>query len=293
MLANGNQFLHELQSVPRSTSTYAPREAYVTIIHSSEDYVCGAIALAQSILQTNTTKELVLLADHTISHHSILRLQLAGWIVKRIERIDSPNRKMDAYNKWNYSKLRIWELVEYEKLIYIDSDFIVLRNIDHFFNLPQLSAAPNDKWLFNTGIMVLEPSKCFFDDLMAKRFSLNSYNGGDQGYLNEVLTWWHRLTLKINFMKIFSEGKREILVPKDRYTIHFLGTKPWLCNTSYDCNWDRLENHRFASDDAHAYWWQVYDAMPKKLKRYCGTTKKQDKGVHNKKPRAREHLIAL
>lgn len=260
----------------------------MTVLHSSEDYVCGAIALAQSILQTNTTKDLVLLADHTICHHSILGLQAAGWKIKRIDRIRSPNAKIDAYNKWNYSKLRIWQLIEYDKLIFIDSDFVVLRNIDHFFDYPQLSAAPNDKWLFNSGIMLLEPSKCFFDYLMSKRYTLKSYNGGDQGYLNEVLTWWHRLTLKLNFMKFFDKEGGERLVPEDRYTVHFLGTKPWLCYRDYDCNWDRQDYHQFASDDAHVKWWQVYDSMPKKLQKYCGMTRKQDRGVRNRKAMARK-----
>ncbi|KAL2942111.1 putative UDP-glucuronate:xylan alpha-glucuronosyltransferase 5 [Bienertia sinuspersici] len=285
--ASTNELPQELQLLRRTTpSTYTPREAYVTVLHSSEDYVCGAIALAQSILQTNTTKDLILLADRTISHHSVLGLQAAGWKIKRIQRIKSPNAKSDAYNKWNYSKLRIWQLIEYNKLMFIDSDFIVLHNIDHFFDYPQLSAAPNDKWLFNSGIMLLQPSKCFFDNLMSKRYAYKSYNGGDQGYLNEVITWWHRLTLKLNFMKFFDKEGGARLVPKDRYTVHFLGTKPWLCYRDYDCNWDRQDYHRFASDDAHGKWWQVYDAMPKELQNYCGMTIKQDRGVRNRKARA-------
>ena len=42
------------------------KEAYVTVLHSSEAYVCGAIALAQSIHQINSTRDLVLLADDLI-----------------------------------------------------------------------------------------------------------------------------------------------------------------------------------------------------------------------------------
>ena len=51
-------------------------------------------------------------------------------------------------NKWNYSKLSIWELIEYDKVIFIDSDLVVLKNMDRFFVYPQLSAAGNDKWFF-------------------------------------------------------------------------------------------------------------------------------------------------
>ncbi|KAK9735412.1 hypothetical protein RND81_04G204300 [Saponaria officinalis] len=256
-----------------------PREAYVTILHSSESYVCGAIALAQSILLTNTTKDLVLLADRTISDHSIVGLQAAGWKIKRVDRIRSPYANLSAYNAWNYSKLRVWQLTEYHKIVFIDSDLIVLRNIDHFFDYPQLSAAPNHGFLFNSGIMLVEPSECFFRTLMGKRFTIKSYNGGDQGYLNEVVTYWHRLSRKLNYMKIFFDdleaGKR--VVPNDQYAIHFFGLKPWLCYRDYDCNWDSKNYHMYASDDIHALWWQVHDAMPKELQMHCGMTKKRDK----------------
>ncbi|KAF9606414.1 hypothetical protein IFM89_025103 [Coptis chinensis] len=158
-----------------------PKEAYVTVIHTSEEYVCGAIVLAQSIVQTNSTKDLVLLADESITKESRLALRAAGWIIKDIERIRSPYAETYAYNEWNYSKLRIWQLTEYDKLIFIDSDFIVLENIDEFFVYPQLSAVRNDeKVIFNSGIMLIEPSDCIFEMLMNERYTLMSYNGGDQ-----------------------------------------------------------------------------------------------------------------
>lgn len=290
-----NQMPEELQlrSSRRSSNNYKPREAYVTVLHSSEFYVCGAIALAQSILKTNTTNDLVLLADLTISKDSRQGLQAAGWKVKQIDRIRSPNSKVDAYNEWNYSKLRVWQLTEYDKVMFIDSDFIVLHNIDHFFEYPQLSAAPNSRWLFNSGIMLLEPSKCFFENVMSKRYTLKSYNGGDQGYLNEVITWWHRLTVKLNFLKYFPKefGDGPRLMPEDQYTIHFLGMKPWSCYRDYDCNWLGKKYHKFASDEVNARWWQVYDDMPKELQSYCGMTEEAD--ANQRKMKAKAQLKEL
>ncbi|KAL8506900.1 hypothetical protein ACS0TY_017696 [Phlomoides rotata] len=35
----------------------------------------------------------------------------------------------------NYSKLRIWEFVEYSKMIYLDGDIQVFKNIDELFDL--------------------------------------------------------------------------------------------------------------------------------------------------------------
>ncbi|KAJ0014426.1 hypothetical protein Pint_19887 [Pistacia integerrima] len=141
----------------------------------------------------------------------------------------SPFSVKDSYNEWNYSKLRVWQLIEYEKVIFIDADLLVLRNIDKFFSYPQLSAAGNDGSLFNSGIMVIEPSLCMFEKLMVKSFKVASYNGGDQGFLNEIFTWWHRLPSKINHLKVFrtldnKDGNNdEHRIPENLYAIHYLG----------------------------------------------------------------------
>ncbi|XP_059650259.1 putative UDP-glucuronate:xylan alpha-glucuronosyltransferase 4 [Cornus florida] len=274
-------------------SLYKRKEAYVTVLHSSEAYVCGAIALAQSIIQTNSTKDLVLLADNSISAKSLQGLKAAGWKIKRIQRIRSPQAKRDAYNEWNYSKLQMWRLIEYDKLIFVDADLLVLRNMDEFFIYPQLSAVGNDKFLFNSGVMVVEPSECTYQTLMKNRFAVDSYNGGDQGFLNEVFTWWHRLPSRLNHLKIFSrvqDTKHE--VPKDVYAIHYLGLKPWVCYKDYDCNWDMFDHQHFASDSAHRRWWQVYEAMPRKLKQYCALTKRMNARIQKWRERAKNARLS-
>lgn len=269
-------------------TTYHQREAYVTIIHSSETYVCGAIALAQSIIQNNSTKDLVLLYDDSVSAKSLRGLRAAGWKTKRIERIRSPFSKKDSYNEWNYSKLRVWQLTEYDKVIFIDSDLLVLKNIDNLFYYPQLSASGNDKSLFNSGLMVLEPSSCMYEELVRKSHKISSYNGGDQGFLNEVFTWWHRLPSRVNRLKLATNDIRPRGENRDNqydhqdedaYAIHYLGLKPWMCYKDYDCNWDMVERHLFARDSLHRKWWQVYDVMPERLQQYCGLTKKMDSRI--------------
>ncbi|KAI3676125.1 hypothetical protein L1987_85724 [Smallanthus sonchifolius] len=185
--------------------------------------------------------------------------------------------KKGAYSEYNYSKLRIWQLTHYHKLIFIDSDLIVLNNLDSFFTYPQLSAVGNDKYMFNSGLIIIEPSQCMFDTLIKNIVTFGSYNGGDQGFTKEAFTWWHRFHSKVNHLKVFQDpnnGKREI--PVDLHTIHYLGLKPWMCYKDYDCNWDMLDRRRYASDSAHKKWWEVYEAMPSKLKSFYGLTKKMD-----------------
>ncbi|XVF57435.1 hypothetical protein PTKIN_Ptkin06aG0205000 [Pterospermum kingtungense] len=262
-------------------SEFHQREAYVTVLHSSEAYVCGAIALAQSIILSNSTRLLLLFHDQNISPKSLVGLRLAGWKTIQMERIRSPFAMKDSYNEWSYSKLRIWLLKWLDKIIFIDPDILVFKNMDWLFVYPELSAASYDRTFFNSGLMVIEPSLCFFEELMAKSFKMEPDNGGEQGFVNEIFVWWHRLPSKVNFLKMFqgntnNHQSNEMDIPDDVYAIHYLGVKPWMCYRDYDCNWDREEGQVFASDKAHEKWWQVYDEMPETLQQYCGLTEEMN-----------------
>lgn len=155
--------------------------------------------------------------------------------------------------------------------MFIDADLLVTRNLDDFFVYPQLSAAGNyQKDLFNSGLMLVEPSQCTFDILMKKMMVVESYNGGDQGFLNEVFAWWHRLPHEVNFMKVFvDQNDTEHVIVDEFYVLHYTGLKPWKCSSERDCNWDVPAFHRYASDFAHGMWWRVYRGMPEKLRPYC------------------------
>ncbi|KAF3785398.1 UDP-glucuronatexylan alpha-glucuronosyltransferase 2 [Nymphaea thermarum] len=280
----------EMQNTSPSLSP--PREAYATVIHSSDSYVCGAIALARSLIHTGTTRDLVLLlhinGDKDGDYHRRrMALMEAGWKIQEIERIRNPKAKKGAYNEWNYTKLRLWQITGYHKIIYIDSDLIVLKNIDRFFGFPQLSAAANSRSMFNSGFMVIEPSQCTFKILMELIPVVRSYNGGDQGFLNEVFTWWHRLPKRVNMLKIFGSPVRvanntRIMgsEPPELYALHYLGIKPWLCYRDYDCNWN-VENQRlFANDVAHARWWKLYDLLiPTSLQPFCLLSERRKVGL--------------
>ncbi|VVA98128.1 unnamed protein product [Arabis nemorensis] len=261
------------------------REAYATILHSAHVYVCGAIAAAQSIRQSGSTRDLVILVDDNISGYHRSGLEAAGWQIRTIQRIRNPKAEKDAYNEWNYSKFRLWQLTDYDKIIFIDADLLILRNIDFLFSMPEISATGNNGTLFNSGVMVIEPCNCTFELLMEHINEIESYNGGDQGYLNEVFTWWHRIPKHMNFLKHFWSGDEEDVrrkktelfgaEPPVLYVLHYLGMKPWLCYRDYDCNFNSDIFVEFATDIAHRRWWMVHDAMPQELHQFCYLRSKQ------------------
>ncbi|XP_024319141.1 UDP-glucuronate:xylan alpha-glucuronosyltransferase 2 isoform X2 [Brachypodium distachyon] len=267
-----------------SSSSNPKREAYATVLHSSDTYLCGAIVLAQSIRRAGSTRDLVLLHDHTVSKPALRALSAAGWIPRRIRRIRNPRAARGTYNEYNYSKFRLWQLTEYARVVFVDADILVLRSLDALFGFPQLTAVGNDGSLFNSGIMVIEPSRCTFDALVRARRSIVSYNGGDQGFLNEVFVWWHRLPRRVNYLKNFWANTTQERALKERlfgadpaevWAIHYLGLKPWRCYRDYDCNWNVGDQRVYASDEAHRRWWQVYDDMGDVMRGPCGLSERR------------------
>lgn len=293
--------VYDLSNILTTTATVR-REAYATVLHSSESYVCGAIALAQSLLRTGTKRDLILLIDASISEVKRAALAAAGWQIRLIRRIRNPRAEKHTYNEYNYSKFRLWQLTDYDKVIFIDSDIVVLRNLDLLFHFPQISATGNDNSIFNSGIMVIEPSSCTFKILMNSRKDIVSYNGGDQGFLNEIFVWWHRLPRRVNFLKNFwsnttaERSVKEQLFgsdPPKLYAIHYLGWKPWLCYRDYDCNWDVVEQKVYASDVAHRRWWRFHDeAMDEGLRRFCALTERRRTDLNWERRRARRMGLA-
>ncbi|GJW88086.1 UDP-glucuronate:xylan alpha-glucuronosyltransferase 2 isoform X1 [Tanacetum coccineum] len=259
-------------------------EAYATLLHSSESYVCGAITLAQSLLKTGTTRDLILLIDTSISVPKRQALAAAGWTIRIIKRIRSKQAKHNTYNIYNYTKLRLWQLTDYHKIIFIDSDIIVLRNLDHLFSYPQLTAKSDHDSIFNSGVMVIEPSNCTFMHFTQRMNEIISYNGGDQGFLNEIFVYWHVLPRNVNSFTFFSPNitteelniRNRLLAadPPQLYAIHYFGIKPWFCYRDYACNWDIKDLRMYASDVAHHRWWKVHDDMDESLQKHCDLTPK-------------------
>ncbi|XP_068638752.1 UDP-glucuronate:xylan alpha-glucuronosyltransferase 2 isoform X2 [Aristolochia californica] len=266
------------------TANTTRREAYATVVHSSDAYVCGAITLAQSLRATGTTRDLLILLDKSIAGDKRQALVDAGWQIREIKRIRNPRAAKNTYNEYNYSKFRLWQLTDYDKIVFIDSDILVFRNLDVLFHFPQMSATGNDGSIFNSGVMAIEPSNCTFKILMNNRKEVVSYNGGDQGFLNEVFFWWHRLPRRVNFLKNFwSNTSLEAAMknqlfgadPPKLYAVHYLGLKPWHCYRDYDCNWNIGDQRVYASDVAHRRWWKIHDAMDEKLQKFCGLTERR------------------
>ena len=219
------------------------KRAYVTMLCGGDGYLPGAKALANSLHATGTAEPLVAMVTPDVTPAGRTRLAGDGWTVVEVQPIDNPmaaeHRLFDRFGGV-FTKLNAWNLTDYDKLVYVDADTLVLRNVDELFERRDFAAAPDffrpDH--FNSGVMVLEPSRERYTAMLEALPATRSYDGGDQGFLNVFLgDWWakpveNRLPFFYNvhnfiyqFMthhpRLKDEFAREVRV------VHYTVQKPW------------------------------------------------------------------
>ncbi|WBG92173.1 glycosyltransferase family 8 protein [Pantoea piersonii] len=112
--------------------------AWVTLL-TQPDYLVGVKALHRSLKQSNTRWPLVVMATEAIPQADRAALQAEGCVVQQVDPI-YPNRELEQHyasaqfgEVW--TKLRAWQLTAYERVVFLDADMLVLRNMDELFTL--------------------------------------------------------------------------------------------------------------------------------------------------------------
>ena len=140
---------------------------YLSVI-TTDDYAIGAVALWEGLRKTRPQYGLVVALTRQVSDRCEQSLQRAGLATLRIDQhLQRPRDSERAFSHWDntFGKLLMFELVQFEKIVYLDSDMLVLRNLDHLFDRPHMSAAVPDRlmpghesWVqLCSALMVVEP----------------------------------------------------------------------------------------------------------------------------------------
>ncbi|XP_058094528.1 inositol phosphorylceramide glucuronosyltransferase 1-like [Magnolia sinica] len=158
-------------------------EAYVTLLYGDE-FLLGVRVLGRSIRDTGSTKDMVVLVSDGVSDYAKKLLQADGWIIELISLLANPNQIRPKRFWGVYTKLKIFNMTNYKKVVYLDADTIVLKSIEDLFKCRKFCANLKHSERLNSGVMVVEPSESIFNDMMSKVNTLHSYTGGDQGFLN-------------------------------------------------------------------------------------------------------------
>lgn len=127
----------------------------------------------KSLLETKTNYPFYVAITDGLSKESVDVLKNNNInLIKLDEKIDMPEKIKNknckfGYSQWNniLQKLGIFQLEQFNKIVYIDSDMMILRNIDELFTKEHMSAVVaralmpgREKWKeLNLGVMVIEP----------------------------------------------------------------------------------------------------------------------------------------
>lgn len=183
--------------------------AFISII-TSDDYLPGLLVLHKSLVETKTQYPFLVLITQDISIDTISILDkhhISYKIVKT--KINNPT-DVDQGHRWfpTYSKLNVFDQTQYDKVVYLDVDMLILRNIDELFKFPHMSAVIAGGMLpgkstrkhLNSGMFVCSPSHELFEDMVCKIGKIEKLesegsidkprNGSDQDFLNAYYPDW-------------------------------------------------------------------------------------------------------
>lgn len=273
------QYPLPLTSASLFSSSRSPY-AYVTLLaqnpsldnaslpDSEDTYYVATRTLLHQMLHapstaTNSSIPFVVLATPDIASHKIERLRLDGAIVHVVDRITA-DWLAPGLPRWRdmMCKLHMFKLVEYEKVLFMDSDMLIVDRMDGIFTdattnpfavdqsraLPDESALPDTYMLaaqsylegrthpyppntapgFSGGFLVAQPSKRLFDYYISLiaiegRFRSNAME-------QDLLNYAHRRDGPMPWAKV-------------RYT--------------YTTTWPSWKEYEMGAKSLHEKWWDV------------------------------------
>ncbi len=230
-----------------------PRTAYVTLV-TNADFAKGAGALLHSLAATGTRADRVVM--HTAGAGGGALAPLADLGARLVEIDLLPTS--DAFNSVhardrlhgaapftkgakpafhtpldNFAKLRLWQL-DYDRVVFLDADTLVLRNIDRLFDYPEFCAAPNvyenlgDFHRLNSGVFTARPSRATFDAMMARLDRPGAFwRRTDQTFLQEMFPDWHGLPVTMNMLQYVWFNLPDLWNWDSIRVLHYQYEKPW------------------------------------------------------------------
>ncbi|MEM7128136.1 MAG: glycosyltransferase family 8 protein [Chloroflexota bacterium] len=256
--------------------------SYVTLVTNS-DYVVGAYALARSLRMVNAQWPLTVLTVRDLP--GLDQLEAAGCRVMQVDPLTvsdefrarhsrKSQHNLAPFTKGskptfhdpldNFAKLRLWELDQFETIIFLDADIVVVDNIDQLFGYPEFSAAPNvyetltDFHRLNSGVFVAKPNKQTFQDMLNHLEQPDRFwRRTDQTFLQEYFPQWHGLPYIYNTLQYVWFNLPELWSWEQVKVIHYQYEKPW--QTEHP--------RRDLLAPLIDLWWQIHDqgALPSLL----------------------------
>jgi len=203
-------------------------------------------------------------------YHPIIQYKHHNVIVKRVKPLDRDHGSVPRYSAC-INKLYVWTLTQYNRVCWLDSDMIVMKNIDHIMNVtgtfvaapgcpcnalnnPRLYTSPErctyrdkNQTYINSGLFCVTPCMDTFNRLLQEDYNQPL---ADQDVFNKFFEG--SITLlpyTYNYMSHLPKAHPE-LDSSDVHVYHFTYDKPW----EFKCIAGAIIVD-FVQQYAHLRWW--------------------------------------
>ena len=229
--------------------------SYISLL-TNDTYVYGILLLSESLKRVKSKYPLNVLITEDVSIAVRELLNQCNISYQLVEKY-SMSKELYEHNykiyprftaTWKdcFTKYNIFKLTQFSKIIFLDADILVLKNLDHLFKKPHMTAALDGEYFniwpgqdhFNAGCLVIEPSEEEFNNILnfIKEFDYSKITTqvlADQEFLNLYYKEWvNKKELHLNkYYNIFAPYIQDDQIKdieKNCYFIHFVGRKPWV-----------------------------------------------------------------
>lgn len=158
------------------------KEAYVTLV-ATDSYGSGALVLGHRLRDLGTQKDLICLVTNNVSRSVIDHLSQLYQVISVETLYSNDHDNLELLGRPDlditFTKIHVWKLTQYKKIVFLDADTLPLKNVDELFERPHFSAAPDAGWpdCFNSGVFVTEPSDADYQALKKMATENGSFDG--------------------------------------------------------------------------------------------------------------------
>lgn len=209
------------------------KRGFITLL-SSRSYLEGVLVLAYSLQQVHSQYPLIVAITEDLSDDiAILEsLKSLNCLIEKIPKISYTDSIKKQYSDLavlnTASKIEIFRLIDWDKLVYIDADTLIVQNIDFLFNYPDgamlydIHSVPP---LGLSSLFVFEPRNHIEIDLLEYLIqNTDCLDGGLLGQLWFMVRNDQNYQIPLNILKDYSFPFED----REVYAIHFNNQpKPW------------------------------------------------------------------
>ena len=258
--------------------------AYITLL-STNNYLYGCIGLMYSWKKTNSKYPFYVIVTDDITKENIKILEQIGYnvikdnlyipqsyynLLKQYEETgnyECPTGNSTAdltKNGWQYgwTKLHMFKYTQFDKLLFIDADSYVVRNLDDVFDMPAWSAVPEydapwrNKIRFMSAFLLIKPDIQTYNELLQlaedNPLILHPSTGeyqlsNDYDLLNLYKSDWPEhpeyMMQSYTYIDSLCISTSDFFLPyllNNFYkvgAIHLTGEKPWIGGTTHVSNY--------------------------------------------------------